>query len=1044
MKRSKLLFVAAISASLVGCQDDTFVSSNSMTNGGMNGKLVEAGLLGIGRDANADTRAYSVDGRFIWMPTGLGADGKITADPITGASRSNQRIGFCWTGINTEHPEYSSASSLTQKVYSNYEFEHVGWLDIEAKNGPVTEECPPYKLTNGAYMIGETGNGDVATWAANPYTSSNGTGTKYQTSDNGKNALGSYSGGDLNLGSGLFKTNNADVFEGEYLVYFPYTDKFTKGQILATQPDHFDVDVTKNRFETLSRYAFAVGHVKHYAGGQSLSQINAKTLSSFAGVKLYNSNTTFTTTKIKKVILYADESKFLFEQDLDASKCVDAIVNDKAFGANLYYDGKVDNPTELIQDDTNAIYATLSSGSTKFATITTAVNSTEATALRVYFPVLPQTIQNLKVILVADNDQTYEYSAGAKEFKSSADCSVSIDLKNATFTNKYMVVDEETLFSALANIKDNGSATSINTIQLLKDVKIEDVASHTPYVGTLNSLFFDKNINIMTNCGAGLFLAAGQNMNIKSLNADAKLTFNVNFTIEGAGCCGSKVARLAIGGTQANACKVDFNNKIVNNGALALANVFDQSTMININELENAYDEWAIDGSKMTDAAALFFLGNKSSVINISTLTNKGTIVAKPSSVEVTDNNTTFTDKVSTSGYTVTGRPINVTIGTLTNEVSLCKHQGLTAGGTIEIEKNTLINVTTKLENKSDAALIKIIGTSASATDGRLDVKGTSINAGTIDNTGVVNFTASSLDNNGLFIDQTSGQVGGKMIDNGKGAVSGKTTKYYAGDTNKYYATDLGYAGIYVSQVATVGRMAFVLDDAVEYPSTVIVEILGCDENFFNLAEYTNDLSGKDVYVKATQQIAFKSYSGSPIVLAEKSFGHCVEVFSGAKLVAKDGILSTVKNVIVNENATFIASESTNGYPATTVTIGENLINYGATTHRSALLKAKNIMNEETGAFTSKSTFEVTNDILTSGNFVSEGTNNKTLNFKETDGLTTFAAKTTTTVSGRFDCTGGQFERLGLDGGSTYRATVNVGTLGATDGTTSTAWPTEM
>lgn len=50
-----------------------------MDNNGLQGKLVDAGLLGIGRDADneADTRAYSNLGRFMWMPKELTETGGI-------------------------------------------------------------------------------------------------------------------------------------------------------------------------------------------------------------------------------------------------------------------------------------------------------------------------------------------------------------------------------------------------------------------------------------------------------------------------------------------------------------------------------------------------------------------------------------------------------------------------------------------------------------------------------------------------------------------------------------------------------------------------------------------------------------------------------------------------------------------------------------------------------------------------------------------------------------------------------------------------------
>lgn len=192
MKTSRFLFTAALVASLVSCQDDTFVSNNASNNGGMNGKLVKSGLLGIGHGTNdAATRAYSIDGHFIWMPTALTADGKIDVDPITGL-RSNQRIGFCWTGVNNEAPEYS-AGPLSQKVYTNYEFEHVGWLDENA-TGVERNECSPYELLNGGYIVGETDNGDVATWNSVPYSNGNGVGTRYQTGvKDDKYPIGTYS-----------------------------------------------------------------------------------------------------------------------------------------------------------------------------------------------------------------------------------------------------------------------------------------------------------------------------------------------------------------------------------------------------------------------------------------------------------------------------------------------------------------------------------------------------------------------------------------------------------------------------------------------------------------------------------------------------------------------------------------------------------------------------------------------------------------------------------------------------------------------------------
>lgn len=1062
MKTSKFLFVAAFAASLLSCQDDTFVSNNANSNDGLKGKLVKSGLLGIGYGAgNAETRAYSVDGRFIWMPTALKADGSIDADPITGAARSNQRIGFCWTGINNEDPEYSAATSLSQKVYTNYEFEHVGWLDKNA-TGVEKEECAPFALTNGGYIVGETVNGDVATWQSNPYTSTNGSGTNYQTKDDGQYAIGEYANGELNLGSGLFKTENSDVFEGEYLVYFPYNDGFTKGQILAAQPDHFDIDVNLNRFTTLSRYAFSIGRVNHYAGGQSLEKISTRTLSSFAGVKLYNSAISGTN-NIKKVIFYANETGFLFEQDLDAKACVEAITNSKPLGEEVYYK---DGTTAVKTNDTNAIYATLTNNGTEYATVSTSANGSLNNALKVYFPVLPQTVNNLTVVLINDEDKTYAYQAGAVKFESGKDNSIAIDLKGANFESKYMVVDEETLFSALENIKSHGSTTETNTIQLLRSVRIEDVMSHAPYVGNLGTMFFDKDINIMTLCKpnakgeeVGLTLAAGQEMYIKSMDAtgEAKLTFNVPFTVEGAGCCDADVARLSVGSTASGIANIEFT-KIINNGALALANVAGKKATIKVGELVNAYDEWALDKGKTLDAAQLFLLGNTQSDIEIGTLTNKGMVTASPVTVGkpgcvvsgAGKNWTSWKDYVDGAISTLdktsfTIRPVVATIETLTNEVSVgTKDPTLNKGGEINIEGFAEL-VVNALTNTSETAIIKTLnvkdGEANTTIDGRLTLTGASTNNGIIDNNGVTNLVGQPMQNNGLLIDQLSGQLGGQYIENGTG--TGLSRTYHS----LKYETDLPVKGMYVSKVATNQRLNFTLTDEVTSASVNVIEIVGSDVFFFNLenVDPNNVLKDKDVYVAAdAKQIAFKALDSAGKA-TEKSFGHCVTVRSNSTLNVKDGLLSTVNDVNVEENAIFKV-DAKNNADKSEITIGGDLNNAGTTTHKADILTVKNDLNNEaTASFTSDNRFVVEGNVETAGIFDSNGTPNAvTGNFDQTAGNTTFAFKTTTTVDGQFSCAAGaSFLREALGTSGDYRATVNVGGLGELKGNNNGGgWPT--
>ena len=125
MKKNKILFAALASTMFVGCADQDFLV---VENGGvqdLNGKLVEAGLLTGSRGEESATRALTAKGKFVWMPTELAKDGSLTE------ARKNQRVGFCWTGNNHENPAYSVVGNPSY-VYTNYEYEHVGWLDVKA------------------------------------------------------------------------------------------------------------------------------------------------------------------------------------------------------------------------------------------------------------------------------------------------------------------------------------------------------------------------------------------------------------------------------------------------------------------------------------------------------------------------------------------------------------------------------------------------------------------------------------------------------------------------------------------------------------------------------------------------------------------------------------------------------------------------------------------------------------------------------------------------------------------------------------------------
>lgn len=1048
MKANKLILFSLASAFMVGCADDTFVNDGVNGSESLKGKLVEAGLLGVDRtEGGAATRVYNPRGGFVWMPSVLETNGSL------GVVRTNQKIGMCWTGRAADG--YGAVTTLDQKVYTNYEYEHVGWLDAKA-TAPEEDPCVAQKLMNGAFIVGE---GQPAANFSNSFETGGRWNAYYSAATQGTYTATSHeeSTGVLDLSRGVFKTNNASVFVGEYLVYYPYTSAFTKGQILANEPTTFEVDQTLDKYAAASDAAFSIGYLQNYAGGNASSGLKARTLNGFLGVKLYNyAPTTPADKNIKKVIFYSEEGGILYQQDLDASKCVTALASGAALGSDLYYTGTGANSVR-----TNAIVANLiksASPATDYATVEgkSTRPAKESDYEWVVLPVLPQTVNDLQVIFIDNEDKSCTLPFSANVIKSnSADNIMEFNLATCTFKNEYLAVDEESFLSAMNKIKTNGSTTAVadaNQVKLLKDIRLTFDASDpkiAPYVGSgnyagiYNTLFFDRNIEIYSKANAKLIVAAETKMNIKNLTSQIvstatdrtpKLTIDVPVVVEGAGCCEDYVAKLSVGGAQnvAQPCTVTFTKDIENYGTLALGNNADGNTNVTVKgTITNKVDEYAIKRDKKTDAAKLYLLGgqtNGTSTININTIENDGEVFSYATSIAIDGTNVVVNNPANSGN----ARVVTSTIEVLNNR------------GQVTVDNRTLVNVTSSLKNEEAASLIKIKGVAASATDGRIDVKGTSSNNGIIDNSGVVNFNANSLANTGLFIDQLSGQVGGKKIDNGTG-----TAPVVTYDGVKY-TTDIAVKGIYVSRVASVERLNFALTDAVEQPSTVIVEIMGCDQAFYNLetVDPQNNLQTKDVYVNAN--IAFKAFKYSATDLKNvptaKSFGHCVTVLNGNTLLATEGTLSTVNNVYVNSGATLNvrAAGTTNTGMEVNVTIGGNLENEGTTTHTAKSLTVSKDLNNK-GSFTSKESFKVGNDVKTTGTFDSDGTPNTVGgDFTQNGGTVTFAFQTTTTISGTFACTKGTFEREGLNGSSAYRATVNVGDLGALSGTTSTAWPTQM
>ena len=1082
MKKNKILLAALASAAIVGCTDDSLVEVQNNAIDGLHGKQVEAGLLaGVRGGDESATRAYTAHGRFVWMPTEVTATGALTAN------RLNQKVGFCWTGKNNADNSYSAVQgAIGSKVYTNYEYEHVGWLDKNAKS-PSGEECYENDLRNGAYIVDEGtpaadfgGAGASQAFYNGYYHNGWNAGGAINKNPEGKYTptTHSESSGVLNLGSGIFRTNNASVFEGEYLVYYPYTDAFTKGEIVAHMPVEFDVKVEagtpndgkyiQNPYAASSENAFAIGYINHYKGGNAASSFNAKTLNSFVGVRLgsWKTSSLGANVNIKTVMLYSETQGIMYTQKLDAAACVTALKADNLGDGTGLFCGE---PTKK-----NVVYANLTDGTNPYATVEGTVGA-PAEYLTVVMPVFPQTISDLQIILVNENDQTLtiNVSDANKKLERNEANIETINLDGAEWKNEYMVVDEASLWSAWDKVHTAGTAdlTKTNVIKMLNDIRLEKVGSTNVTgsgalsgYGPYHTFFFKKNVLLTSpeTVKATLTLASEQKMSIKGNRpaadaGEATLTIDVPVIVEGAGCCENEVAALVVGNANNSDGKVVFTKDVTNHGTLVLNNNVTNAQSIEIKgTLTNAYDQWAVAKNKKAGAADLYMLGTVDANLSIATLNNLNgkAIVAATAIKAVQDDaehlfHADFAYPVKLHDEVCTDREVDVKIGSLTNDVLF------------EIHKKTMVSVSTSFKNTKDAVLLTQ-GEAKSDTDGRIDIAAaTSENAGVIDNQGVSNFTTVSLTNTGLFIDRQSGQVGGKMIFNGTSEAG--ATKTYGSMT---YKTDIKNAGIYVAQVETTNRLKKILGDQVIEPSTNIVEILGCDAYFFNMYEYADKMEDKDMIINAGGQIVFKSYDAADAAKAAqlRRLAHCVTVLDGNTLKVMDGRLVVVKDVMVEANGAVIAAAKNQSDKSNLVVQG-SVVNAGTFTNNAnyfevgkdftntiaasvfastEAFKVKgNVTNN--GKFTSQAKFEVGVNVTNAGTFTSEGDENIVGgNFTQTAGASTFAPKTTTTIEGAFSCTGGSFERLTV-GGDEHRATVNVDELGSlAGGTTSTAWPTEF
>ena len=219
------------------------------------------------------------------------------------------------------------------------------------------------------------------------------------------------------------------------------------------------------------------------------------------------------------------------------------------------------------------------------------------------------------------------------------------------------------------------------------------------------------------------------------------------------------------------------------------------------------------------------------------------------------------------------------------------------------------------------------------------------------------------------------------------------------------------------------------------------------------------DLRKYDVRINSQQTpiafIAAAKEDGKYV--ATKSIGHCVDILAGSVLKAgSSDVLNVEKNVFVRtEGALNVTANIARLNIANDLIVEED----GTVTTVSKTAETKSGVNDmkvghdikNSGLITSDRNFAVMNDFIITAtgeldsNGIPSGKENQVGNNFELSGKAAFARYTTTIVKGTFNSEAkSQFVREGLGASDVYRATVNVGKLGKTDGAAQGGWPTQM
>lgn len=560
MKTKHLLFTAAMVSAFAACTNDDFVSESSNAIRDDKGLLVELSenFAIAATKGDAETRAYDQNGKFVWKPNQV--------NPTDGSATEPATLGLCWTGVNNVNPEYSAIQTTDYRVFTNYKFEHQGWL-YEDETLPKYDACKSTPTIKNGQFIPTLGS-EAAKWNKSGKATDNDlliTPGETQGNDNfysKTSVTGDFVNTKLDFGTGFFKSKLGTIYQGEYIVYFPYSDEFYNGPVQAVSPKTISLTNLQGKpkengqvqhdlytWDAMSKYAFSVGYTANMDGGVDAQSFTTGILSGGVVVRLTNSANDALAERINTITLYSKNEQFILKQNLSAAAIKAANNNKAMYGENFYYGEPTETSKTIVATVSNVNNQGLAPGKDCYVDIV--------------IPVLPTKVDDLTVLMTNEDNLTAEYKvAGTTTIKSVGQgwTVVEVDTKNLTFDKVYAT--NEASFRAATN---NAGTSSCNKDLAKADSKTVRVLGQIEISAAQPAIAIRGGYTIVGEEGDALIIKGGDKTNLEGQTGLTNPRFIVNPTsafnattmnepvlncdviVESAGCCNAVGGRLVIG-----------------------------------------------------------------------------------------------------------------------------------------------------------------------------------------------------------------------------------------------------------------------------------------------------------------------------------------------------------------------------------------------------------------------------------------------------------------------------------------------------------------